>query len=158
VYYFLEKDLRWLGLEIEELQKQEKELRAGDAHVYAICNVLNNLRYLQAIFSQAAIALPAQDGTVGLGSVVKAQYFLGKGFGKLRVYEAHCVVTYEIGSYLVSPEQPNRISYDSMIGRELLGARVGQERRIDPGSVDAGGGKIPTDFNLKILEITNVPT
>ncbi len=91
------------------------------------------------------------ENIVGIGCRVRTRYFMGQGLGNKRRYEPIGEETYEIGGYIVPPNSPpNRVSYDSWIGRALMGARVGQTVKVSMGgSVDG----ISVDFLLEILEI-----
>lgn len=145
-YLFLEKDCLALVDEIRELQ----EGLSGRTYLAE-----RHLKYLRDILSQAEIVAPKKDGVVGIGSVVTVKYLIGEGHWKKRTYTAFDTTIYEIGSYLVFPSGPNRVSYDSWIGRGLLGAQAGQTRKINMGAVDVGAGKILTDFTLEVLAVIN---
>lgn len=152
--FFLESDHEHFTTEIRSLEEEEKRLLATDAHVYIISKVQNRLKCLRRMLSAASIVLPAHDGITGIGSVVRATCFVGKGHERRRRYEEHGVAIYEIGSYLVPSGKLFRISYDSVTGRALLGSSVGQTRNVSLGSIDVGGGKTLVDFNLQVSEIT----
>ncbi len=95
------------------------------------------------------------ENIVGIGCRVRTRYFLGRGFGRKRHHEPFGEVTYEIGDYLVSPDSPpNKVSYDSFIGRALMGASIGQTVRVSMGgTIDWTSA----DFLLEILEIIQPP-
>lgn len=96
------------------------------------------------------------ENIVGIGCRVRTKYFVGQSHGKKRHYEPLGEETYEIGGYFIPQNSPpNKVSYDSFIGRALMGARVGQTVKVSMGgSVDG----VSVDFLLEILEITQPPS
>ncbi len=131
-YYFLKKDLEKLNRIISKLQNKLKEAQK-DKHlattqssetwhdnfgfeegVRRINQLASNISELLEIKRKAAVISPAKGRKVGIGSIV--------------IYkdESHRELNIKIGSYFIADGKA--ISYNSPLGKILMGAKSGEKR------------------------------
>lgn len=148
--YFLQEDLDQLDLRIANLKNKLKEAQE-DKHlsttqsaetwhdnygfeegVRQIRFLANNITKLLEIKSKAYLVNPKKSAKAGIGSIISFKDETGKEW------------KYEIGSYLVFSHKPNCISYESPMGKILMGAKKGEVKR----AVINGKEKILTIISL----------
>ena len=134
-YYFLQEDLDDLDARISELKKKVVEAQK-DKHlattqtsetwhdnygfeegVRQINFLADNIEKLLVIKNKAAIINPAKNNQVNIGSTVIFKDETGK--------ESEI----KIGSYLIVSQKKNYVSYESPLGKILLGAKAGEKKK-----------------------------
>lgn len=134
-YYFLQEDLDDLDSRITELKERIKKA-AKDKHlattqtsetwhdnygfeegVRQINFLTNNIEKLLEIKNKAAIINPAKNNQANIGSTVIFKDETGK--------ESEI----KIGSYLIVSQKKNYVSYESPLGKILLGAKAGERKK-----------------------------
>lgn len=147
MYQFLEFDYHTLAHHIRKLKQEREALKSPWADPYKFGKLQGRLRYFEGVFVRAQIVTPRYEECVGLGSHITVVWRHQKW--RQVEYEGLRGATYDIGSYLVLDGSPFRISYDSVIGRLLMGAQLGQTRELysQPGGMN---GK----FVIEIVKIS----
>jgi len=119
----------------DEIKRLKTELNRSrrKENIYRICIIKIRLEDLENIMSQARVVIPKKKNIAGIGSRVKIEFNVieNRCRGDSGKHITPKSSVYEIGSYIVFGKNPNRISYDSRIGRMLNGATLGESFRIN---------------------------
>jgi transcription elongation GreA/GreB family factor len=151
---FLREDYCALLKHTECLCAQKTDYEAAGSHFYRKHLITNQIEdNLKILWEAEIVEREIGSSIVGIGSLVTCHTYLGAGFGAKRKFELHGGShVYKIGSYIVPQcSDLTHISYDSLIGRALMGSHAGQTRKVDIGTT--GPNCTATDYQLEVLKV-----